>query len=200
MTPTRRDADGRGPMAEFAKSRARAQRELTDQRNLAVRTIARQARDRNEFTGLLSMLGLDDSQGDMPTLSRSLADYVRQVATAIGVPIDAVGYEVSDTATAYLGLPGRLPEHPSRDLMLVWDERLGWYLGIETHPDEAPVVQAYLGGDAVPSPDAVARFVVEAVAGHRTDRLRPVLPRSDRRTLANRMAGHPSQAVVPGRA
>ena len=175
-------------MSQFAKSRVRAQRELTDHRNRALRTVARQARDRDEFTGLLSMLGLDDGQGGSPALSNSLAQYVRQVAIAIGVPVDAVGYEVSDTATAYLGLTERLPEHAGRDLMLGWDERLGWYVGVENHPDEAHLVLCYLGGDAVPPPAAVARFVADALAGRRTDRLRPVLPSSDRSTLARLMA------------
>ncbi|HEV7652666.1 MAG TPA: DUF6292 family protein [Actinophytocola sp.] len=184
------DGNGSGPATHLAQARARAQRELTDQRNRAVRTIAAQARDRHEFTGLLSMLGLDDLQGGLPTLSRSLAGYVRQVAAAVGVPTEAIGYEVSDTATAYLGLAERMPDHADRDLMLVWDERLGWYLGVETNPHETPVVLCYLGGDAVPSPAAVARFVTDAVAGKRTDRLRPVLPPTDRFTLARRMTAN----------
>jgi uncharacterized protein DUF6292 len=193
MTPTRRDHSGRGAAAEFAVSRARAQRELTDHRNRAVRTVAGQARDRAEFSGLLSMLGLDGGQDGAQdggaALSQSLAGYVRQVATAVGVPLDAVGYEVSDTATAYLGLAARVAEHANRDLMLVWDERLGWYLGVETRPDETPVVLCYLEGDPVPSPALVARFVIEAVAGKRnTDRLRPVPPQTDRTALARRMA------------
>jgi len=184
MTPTEHDG---GPMSQFAKSRARALRERTDHRDRAVRTVAGQARDRDEFTGLLSMLGLDSGQGGAPALSQALARYVGQVAVAVGVPADAVGYEVSDTATAYLGLAARLPEHAGRDLMLVWDERLGWYVGVETHPDESPLVICYFGGDAVPPVDAVTQFVASVVAGHRTDRLRPVLPPSDRITLARRM-------------
>ena len=195
MTPTPHENRGRGPMSQFASGRARAERERTDQRDRAIRTVARQAHDRNEFTGLLSMLGLDDGQGGSPTLSQSLAGYVRQVATAIGVPVDAIGYEVSDTATAYLGLATRSPEHAGRDLMLVWDERLGWYVGVETHPDETPLVLCYLGGDAVPPTATVARFVTDAVAGHRADRLRPVLQPTDRTTLARQMS---NQTTLPG--
>ena len=188
--------DPASPMSQFAMSRARAQRELTDHRNRAIRTVAGQARDSNEFTGLLSMLGLDvgdgagldDGQGGSPALSQSLAVYVRQVAAAIGVPLDAIGYEVSDTATAYLGLTARSPSHAGRDLMLVWDERLGWYVGVETHPGEPPHVLGYLGGDTVPPPAAVARFAAEAVDGGRSDLLRPVLPPRDRLMLAKLMA------------
>lgn len=188
MRPTQHDDGGREPTSEFAKSRARAQRERTDHRNRAVHTVAGQARDRDEFTGLLSMLGLDDGHGSGAALSRSLASYVRQVAAAIGVPVDAVGYEVSDTATAYLGLAERSPSHAGRDLMLVWDERLGWYVAAETHADETPQALSYLGGDTVPPPSAVARFVAAAVAGHRTNRLHPVQPPVDRITMARRMS------------
>lgn len=188
MTPTPHKGSEPAATSEFAKSRARALRERADQRDRAVRTVAGQARDRDEFTGLLAMLGLDDGQGGVPALSQSLARYVRQVAAAIGVPVDAVGYEVSDTATAYLGLAERLPDHAGRDLMLAWDERLGWYVGVEPRSDEAPVVLSYLGGDAVPPTATVARFVADAVAGGRTNHLRPVLPPVDRITLAKRMA------------
>jgi hypothetical protein len=188
MTPTQHDDGAPRPLSEFAKSRVRAQQERTDQRDRAVRTVARQARDRDEFTGLLSMLGLDDGRGGSPALSKSLAEYVMQVARAIGVPPDAVGYEVSDTATAYLALAERSPEHAGRDLMLVWDERLGWYVGVESRPGETQLVLCYLGGDAVPSPGAVARFVAETVGGGRADRFRPVLPLVDRIMLAKRMA------------
>jgi hypothetical protein len=184
---TRSDASGR-PMSQLAKSRARAQLERNDHRNRAIRTVAGQARDRDDFTDLMSMLGLDDGQGGAPALSRSLAGYVRQVAAAIGVPTDAVGYEVSDTATAYLGLAQRSLSHSNRDLMLVWDERLGWYLAVETHPDETPLVLSYLGGDAVPPPSAVARFVTEVIAGRRAERFRPVHPTVDRITLARQMS------------
>jgi hypothetical protein len=188
MTPTHQGGIGSGPMSQFEISRARALRERIDHRNRAIRTVAGQARDRDEFTGLLSMLGLDDAQGSSPALSTSLARYVQQVAAVIGVPPDAVGYEVSDTATAYLGLTARSSEYADRDLMLVWDERLGWYVGVETNPDETSHILCYFGGDTVPPPAAVGRFVAETVAGSRTDRLRPVLPPRDRLTLAKLMA------------
>lgn len=186
MRPTPHEDRG----TEFAKGRARAQRERTDHRNRAVVTVARQARDRDEFTGLLSMLGLDDGHDGGPALSQSLARYVRSVAAAIGVPIDAVGYEVSDTATAYLGLTERSINDVSRDLMLVWDERLGWYVGVDDPPDETPVVLSYLGGDTVPPPATVARFVAEVMAGHCADRLLPVQSPVDRITLAQRMVAN----------
>lgn len=182
--------DDRGrPMAQFVNSRARAQRERTDHRDRAIRTVAGQARDRDDFVGLLAMLGLDDSDGGWSALNRSLAGYVGQVAAAVGVPAHAVAYEVSDTATAYLGLTQRSPNHAGRDLMLVWDEQLGWYVAVETHPDETPLVLSYLRGDAVPLPAVVAQFVTAAVGGGRVDRLHAVQPPVGRIAMARTMSG-----------
>ncbi len=185
MTTTRR---GEHPSSEFADSRARASREQFAQRGLAARTIAGNARDLGDFVQLVSMLGLDDTVGGPALLGARLAAYVRQVALAVGVPSEATGYEVSDTATAYLGLSRRSRERPDQDLMLAWDERLGWYVGVETNPGEPAVVVGYLGGAAVQSPATVARFVTDAVAGHCTLRIRPVLAPANRARLASQMA------------
>lgn len=46
-------------MSEFAECRARAERELDEQRDRAVRMVARHSRDQEECSGLMSMLGLD---------------------------------------------------------------------------------------------------------------------------------------------
>jgi hypothetical protein len=97
--------------------------------------------------------------------TRGLGGYVHAVARAVGVSPEATSYEVSDTATAYLGLNRRVPKHPDRDLMLVWGERDGWLVAVETDPVEEPIVLAYLGGDVLPGPEAVARFVTDLVAG-----------------------------------
>lgn len=174
------------PRTAFTESRARAERERTDQRRLAVRTVAGQARDRIEFTALLSMLGLDELVHRAP-LSQRLAVYVHHVAAAVGVPTEATGYEVTDTATAYLALDQRSNARPDHDLMLVWDERLGWYVAVETAPAEGPVVIAYLDGDTVPTPAAVARFVTDAASDAGMTRIRSIAPPTDRTELAARM-------------
>jgi hypothetical protein len=173
------------PRAEFVEARARAERERTDQQRRAVRTVASNARDRTDFTALLAMLGLADTP--VP-LNRRLAVYVNQVAAAIGVSAEATGYEVTDTATAYLGLDRRWVAQPAYELMLVWDERLGWYLAVETTPTEPPVVLAYLTGDTVPSPAVVAQFVTDTADGQRANRIRPVRPLTERTALAEQMA------------
>lgn len=97
-------------------------------------------------------------------LSRGLAGYLSAVATAVGVPPEGTTFEVSDTATAYLALTRRWRRRPGRDLMLVWSERAGWAVSVETDPGEAPVIVSRLGGDCVPTPEAVAQFVVDALA------------------------------------
>ena len=184
MSPARHD---RHPRTAFDDSRVRARQERAEQRSQAVRTVAGQARDREEFTGLLSMLGLDDGPAESPLLLPALAAYARQVAVEVGVPADAVGYEVSDTATAYLGLTERSGAHPSRDLMLVWDERTGWSVAVETVPGEPPFATCHLGGDAVPVPAAVAEFVAAVVAGRHTDRVGLVQQPLNRSTLTQRV-------------
>jgi hypothetical protein len=179
---------GNGGRAQFAEARHRAELERTDQQQRAVRTVAGQARDGAEFDALLSMLGLENPEHRPVPLNKRLAAYVHLVAAAIGVSTEATGSEVSDTATAYLGLDQRWPALPDQDLMLVWDERLGWYVAVENKPAEAPVVLAYLDGDTVPTPAVVARFVADAAAGSHMPRIRPVQHLTDRTTLAEKMA------------
>ncbi|RSM46020.1 hypothetical protein DMA12_12085 [Amycolatopsis balhimycina DSM 5908] len=112
---------------------------------------------------------MEHSELDTRTLERGLGEYVRAVAAAVGVPDESTTVEISDTATAYLGLPRRWLDRPDHDVMLVWSERRGWSLAVETEPAEDPVVIARHGGDdLVPSPGAVARFVADAAAGHHT--------------------------------
>lgn len=181
MTPT--------PRSLFVDGRTRAADERKSQQQLAVRTVAGNARDRTDFTALLAMLGLEDPAPQTPMpLSRQLGVYVREVAAAMGVPEEATGHEVTDTATAYIALDQRSTTRPDHDLMLVWDERLGWYIAVETTPEEPAEIVAYLSGDAVPAPAAVARFVADTAGGLRTSRIRPVLPRLERATLAENMA------------
>jgi len=176
------------PVSQFTKARVHAQQQRSDHRDRAIRTVAGQAHDRQDLSRLLAMLGLDDPDDGLWALTRSLADYVRQVAVAIGVPPDSVAHEVSDTATAYLGLGRRSTAHAGRDLMAVWDEQLGWHVAVETHPDETPLVLSYLRGDVVPSPAVVARFVAATLDGGAVDRLQSVQPPVDRIAMARKMS------------
>jgi hypothetical protein len=173
---------------EFARARARAELDATIMRGRAVRTVAEQAVDAADLHSLLSMLGLEESDG-MSTLRSGLSGYVRAVAAAVRVPPEATGFELSDTATAYLGLTERWVLRPGRDLMLVWTERHGWAVAVETDPAELPVVVGYLGGgDVVPDPYTVARFVTGVVSGRRAPVMCPNYSVGDNRDeLAERL-------------
>ncbi len=178
------------PRTEFIEGRSRAERELVSQQRRAVRTVAGNARDGAEFTALLAMLGLEDPMSQPVPLNKRLADYVRQVAVAVGVSADAVSHEVTDTATAYIPLDRRSAAQPEHDLMLVWDELLGWYVAAETTPAETPFVIGYLVGDLVPPPSVVAKFAADIAEGGHVNRIRPVPPSIERAVLAERMAAH----------
>ncbi|HEV2781614.1 MAG TPA: DUF6292 family protein [Actinophytocola sp.] len=174
---------------EFARARAQAEADSMLLRARAVRTVTGQAVDAADLTRLLCMLGLDDGRAARTlSLERELARYVRAVAAAVGVPAEATGFEISDTVTAYLGLAQHCAQCPGRDLMLVWGDRVGWFVAVETDPGEPPFVVGYLGGDdVVPVPDTVARFVADVLDG-RPARLRPAFPAIDGDDLAARLS------------
>lgn len=118
-------------------------------------------------------------------ISAGLARYVRAVAEQVGVPAEGTEFEVSDTATAYLGLEG-----PGPDLMLLWNERRGWSIAVETGPAERPIVVAHFGSPLVPSPEEVARFVRDVLAGGPGGPEPEFGPEQDRRALAERLSAY----------
>ncbi len=136
-----------------------------------------------------------NGQDNQWNLSRGLAGYLEAVAAAVGVPTEGTDFEISDTATAYLGLARRLPERPDQDLMLVWSERRGWSVAVETDPAEAPVVLAHLDVDDVaPEPPVVAEFVDDVVAG-RYSAPQDTLPATPTRQDLARMLGRYASAT-----
>ncbi|WP_189058895.1 DUF6292 family protein [Longimycelium tulufanense] len=168
--------------------------------------MAEHAVDADDCQQLLAMLGLQAVDGrrnltstgtDSPdttvdgtaALQRGLAAYLHAVAAAVGVPSEGTSFEVSDTATAYLALTRRWPQRPNDDLMLVWSERNGWIVSVETDPGEETIVVACLGGtDPVPDPRAVARFVTDVIAGFQAERTPPKFPTDENRHhLAERL-------------
>ncbi|GAB2965569.1 DUF6292 family protein [Saccharothrix stipae] len=127
------------------------------------------------------MVLMDDSA----QISLGLARYVQAVAEEIGVPPEGTEFEVSDTATAYLGLEG-----PGRDLMLLWNEQRGWSIAVETDPTEKPLTIAHLGQPLVPPPNAVARFVDDVLAGKDIGAEPEFGTESDRHRLADRLSAY----------
>jgi hypothetical protein len=90
--------------------------------------------------------------------ARGLRRYVRLVAAASGLSGDSYCVQLDPPANAYLALERRLPGFADRDVALLWDERQGWALAIETTSGEDLVVVSYLGVDVLPAPRTVAEF------------------------------------------
>jgi hypothetical protein len=89
-----------------------------------------------------------------------LRQYVRQVAQRLGCTGDAFLVQTEAPVSAYLPLAQQLYGFPGRDAALLWHHRHGWSAEV----DESLVV-AHLGGDPLPPPADVARFVADLVAG-----------------------------------
>lgn len=121
-------------------------------------------------------------------LISGLSGYVHAIADALDIAIEATEFEVSDTATAYLGLALQSAHHPHHDLMLVWSEWHGWALAAETTPAEHPAVLAYLGADLVPEPAVVAQFVRDAIADFPEGERTPPSITVDRHDVGTRLA------------
>jgi hypothetical protein len=132
---------------------------------------------------------MESSEPDLiRALERGLGAYVQAVAVELGVPAEGTTVEISDTATAYLALSRSWPGRPRHDVMLLWSERRGWTVAVETAPTEDPVVLArWPGEDLVPSPVEVAGFVDDAAAGRTAEKDRVMAAPVTRRILAGRL-------------
>ncbi|KZB85808.1 DUF6292 family protein [Amycolatopsis regifaucium] len=141
-----------------------------------------EAQTRRREISLLTGIELDHD------LRCGLAGYLVAVSAAVGAGKESWAMDLDHPASAYIALDQRLPRHPVRDTALLWDERHGWAFTMETHSGEDLLVLAYFGGDLVPSPDAVGRFVtaIQAAGGASTV---PVLPepRADRDDVKARL-------------
>ncbi|AHH97979.1 DUF6292 family protein [Kutzneria viridogrisea] len=127
-----------------------------------------------------------------------LGCYVAAVAEALQIPEHAVGFEVCELSSAYFALSVRSPNFPEHDLMLLWDERYGWSIGVETDPAALPVTLAYLGGDLLPDPESVREFVEDLV--HSRYPGQPDPPRfTERATLPTRLTRYAVGVTRPPR-
>jgi len=94
-----------------------------------------------------------------------LRRYVNVVAEELGCSGEAYYANLDPPpAYAYLALDDRLGEHPGQDTALVWNEHDGWAVAIEATAGHDLSVVRYFGGELLPSPSAVARFVGEVFA------------------------------------
>jgi hypothetical protein len=190
----------------FTRTRTAAARAEATDRVKAARMVSGFSRDEHDRLDLLAMLGLPQPESDAVAtdttatgadelLARALTRYVRAVADAVGVSREGTTHEVTDTATAYLALPQRGLDRLDSDLMLVWAERHGWSISLETGPAETSVVVSRLTGDTAPSPAMVAAFVADVMAcrrpgAARTNAAQVPPARETRSHLAARMSAH----------
>ncbi|GAB2748821.1 DUF6292 family protein [Amycolatopsis magusensis] len=98
-------------------------------------------------------------------LTRALRAYTAAVGSACGAGPESCTVDAGTPASAYIALDGRLPRYPDRDVALIWDERFGWAMAVETHSAEDLLVVAYLGHDLLARPAKVARFAANVLAG-----------------------------------
>ena len=105
---------------------------------------------------------------------RALSGYVHRVAAGLGVGPESTWCEVADRANAYVALDHPLPDRHHHDLALLWDERHGWAAVAENRTrGEDPVVLAYYGTEALPSPDEVIAFTRRVLSGERAGQQHP---------------------------
>ncbi|MFC5290997.1 DUF6292 family protein [Actinokineospora guangxiensis] len=94
-----------------------------------------------------------------------LRAYLAAVAAEVGVGPESATVDLGPPLSAYLAVDHRLPGHPDRDAALLWSERYGWAVAVETHSREDLIIVGHLGAPAVPPPARVARFLADAVRG-----------------------------------
>ncbi|SDO65282.1 hypothetical protein SAMN05421507_103249 [Lentzea jiangxiensis] len=90
--------------------------------------------------------------------ARRIARYVHDVVTSLGLRGDSSCVEVDPRPAAYVALDGRMPDFPDHDVALLWKEGTGWSAAVEDRIGQLVEV-ARLGGDPMPMPVVVARWV-----------------------------------------
>lgn len=91
--------------------------------------------------------------------TEKLRRYIEAVSTALGVGLESSTVDAHVPASAYIALDGELARFPNRDVALLWDEHDGWAAAIEDGHGDSLLILRYLGGEAMPEPESVVRFV-----------------------------------------
>ena len=107
---------------------------------------------------------LDIALNDQHLAEQELRTYLKAVGAEVGVGLESVTIDHETPTSAYLALDTRLPDHPDRDMALVWDERHGWAAAVETHSGEDLLVIAYLGGESITAEPRRVKGFLEALA------------------------------------
>jgi hypothetical protein len=101
------------------------------------------------------------------TLTRGLRGYAQLVTDALGLSPQCCFVQAERPATAYVALDGQFSDFPGRDVALLWDERYGWSLAVETHSGEDLIVVERCGDELLPAPRAVTRWARTVLRGGR---------------------------------
>ncbi|HEY4460536.1 MAG TPA: DUF6292 family protein [Pseudonocardiaceae bacterium] len=97
---------------------------------------------------------------DSVTDSAALRGYLATVASGLGIGLESCTIDIDAPMSAYLAMDHKVAAYPDRDVALLWDERGGWSLAVETHSGEDLIVLADLHADEVrPPAERVVAFV-----------------------------------------
>ena len=133
-------------------------------------------------------MDFDDSVG------RGLQRYVRLVGKALGLRGECSYVQADEIAHAYIALDGHHPRFPGHDVALVWDERRGWSVAVETHSGEDLLVVGHYGRDALPAPRVIAAWTRQVLEQGRTE---PAHEPVDMAGVRRRLAVYAAPALVP---
>ncbi len=97
--------------------------------------------------------------------ARGLLRYVGLVGDAIGMGAAASMVQLDEPISVYLPLDRCAAEYRDRDLALLWDERCGWALAVESGGGVDLRIAGFLGSGLVPAPRVVADYVDRACHG-----------------------------------
>lgn len=111
-----------------------------------------------------------------------LHDYARAVARALGVVGDSWCVQAEPHAEIYLALDIRLERFPEQDVALLWQERRGWSVVVETSGEDALVVVETRRGGVRPAACQVVRWAEEVFGRWSTAAPVPPRPRRADRT------------------
>lgn len=105
----------------------------------------------------------DSDTGEL--YAADLRRYAAEVTAELGIGLESCAIDPAPPASVYIALDTTLPDHADRDLALLWDERTGWSVAIETHSGEDLIVIAQHKGNHVPDARQVAKFVAGLAKG-----------------------------------
>lgn len=86
-------------------------------------------------------------------------DYALRVTRELGLSGESSCVDRDKPLRVYIAVDGRLPDHPGRDVALLWTECHGWAIAVEEPGGAELTVVAHLGGAVEPPPRTVARWV-----------------------------------------